>query len=87
MPEEFSIEETDLTVDTVMTRWPATIRVFLDRRMLCVGCAVGGLHTLREAAAAHDLPLAELMAELVAATEPHKSLIDPPPAVAADGHP
>lgn len=87
MPEEFSIEETDLTVDTVMTRWPATIRVFLDRRMLCVGCAVGGLHTLREAAAAHDLPLAELMAELLAATEPDTSLIDPPPAVAADGHP
>jgi hybrid cluster-associated redox disulfide protein len=67
MPEEFSIEETALTVDSVMRRWPATIRVFLDRRMLCVGCPVGSLHTLQDAAAAHDLALADLMTALVAA--------------------
>ena len=87
MPEELSIEEIDLTVDTVMTRWPATIRVFLDRRMLCVGCPVGGLHTLQEAAAAHDLPLADLMAELVAAMGDYKSPIDPRRGAAGDGHP
>ena len=30
----------DLTVDDVMRRWPATIRVFLDFRMGCVGCPI-----------------------------------------------
>ncbi len=63
-----SLADQHLAVDTVMTRWPATIRVLLDRRMHCVGCPVGGLHSVEEAAVAHRLPLAELMAELVAAS-------------------
>ena len=60
----YSSGNKDLTVNAVMTRWPATIRVFLDRRMHCVGCPVGGLHSLEEAAKAHDLPLADLLSEL-----------------------
>ena len=55
-----------LTVNAVMTRWPATIRIFLDRQMHCVGCPVGGLHTIKEAALAHSLPLDELMKDLAA---------------------
>ncbi len=41
----------DLTVAAVLQRWPATIRVFLDRRMACGGCTHhGALHDLAEAA-------------------------------------
>ena len=29
-----------LLVEDVMSRWPATIRVFLDFRMGCVGCPI-----------------------------------------------
>ncbi len=45
----------DLTVDEVMCRWPATIAVFLRRRMACIGCAVGPFHTVAEASAQYGL--------------------------------
>ncbi len=45
------IEPTDL-VDDVMTAWPATIRVFLDYKMLCVGCPISCFHTVADDAAA-----------------------------------
>ena len=37
------------TVDDVMRRWPATIRVFLDYRTRCVGCPIGRFHTVADA--------------------------------------
>jgi hybrid cluster-associated redox disulfide protein len=43
------------TVDSVMRRWPATIRVFIEHRMLCIGCPIGTLHTIEDACRAHDL--------------------------------
>jgi hybrid cluster-associated redox disulfide protein len=63
----FSLADRDLTVDEVMTRWPRTIRVFIDRRMHCVGCPVGGLHSLKEAALAHAILPSRLLAEIAAA--------------------
>lgn len=45
----------DQSVDSVMRRWPPTIRVFLAYRMLCVGCPVGPLHSLAEACALHGI--------------------------------
>ena len=54
----------DLPVDTIMERWPDTIRVFLDHRMSCVGCPVGGLHTLSDAAHEYELALSILEAEM-----------------------
>jgi hybrid cluster-associated redox disulfide protein len=43
------------TVDGVMRRWPATIRVFIEHRMLCIGCPIGTLHTIEEACRAHGV--------------------------------
>ncbi|HEX5007783.1 MAG TPA: DUF1858 domain-containing protein [Hyphomonadaceae bacterium] len=43
----------EMTVDEVMRRWPATIRVFLDFRMGCVGCPIGGFHTVADACTEH----------------------------------
>ena len=45
----------DQTVDGVMRRWPATIRVFIEYRMLCIGCPIGPLHTIEEACTAHSV--------------------------------
>ena len=36
-----------------MRRWPATIRVFLDFRMGCVGCPIAGFHTVEDACREH----------------------------------
>jgi hybrid cluster-associated redox disulfide protein len=51
-------------VRTIMRRWPKTIRLFLTRGMACVGCPVGGLHTLEEACAAHKVDLDPLLADI-----------------------
>ena len=52
------------SVATIMKLWPETIRLFLARRMACVGCPVGGLHTLEEACAEHRVDLDPLLSEI-----------------------
>jgi hybrid cluster-associated redox disulfide protein len=37
----------DMTVDQVMSRWPASIRVFMDFRMGCVGCPIATFHSVQ----------------------------------------
>ncbi len=54
----------DLSLAEIMSRWPATIRVFLDRRMRCVGCPIAPFHTLVDAAEEHKLLLAGLVADV-----------------------
>lgn len=54
----------DQTVAGVMAAWPQTIRVFLDRRMACVGCTMAGFDTVVDAAASHGLPLEDFLAAL-----------------------
>jgi hybrid cluster-associated redox disulfide protein len=58
-----AIEFTTL-VDDVMRRWPATIRVFLDYRMHCVGCPIACFHTVDDACREHDVDRASFLAEL-----------------------
>lgn len=45
----------DMTVDEIMRRWPATIRLFLRHGMVCVGCPIGIFHTIADACDAHGL--------------------------------
>ncbi|MGO4836182.1 DUF1858 domain-containing protein [Rhizobiaceae sp. 2RAB30] len=54
----------DMTVDEVMRRWPATIRVFLRHGMLCVGCPIATFHTISDAVREHGLDETMLRAEL-----------------------
>lgn len=56
-----------MPVDDIMNRWPDTIRVFLDHRMSCVGCPVGRLHTLSDAAREYELTLSILESEMTRA--------------------
>jgi hybrid cluster-associated redox disulfide protein len=44
-----------LLVDNVMHRWPATIRIFLDFGMNCVGCPVASFHSVEEACHEHGV--------------------------------
>ncbi len=45
------------TVDDVMQRWPATIRVFLDFGLHCVGCPIATFHSVDEACGEHGVDL------------------------------
>lgn len=56
-----------MTVDEIMRRWPATIRVFMRNRMLCIGCPIGVFHTAADAARAHHLDEEQFASELLAA--------------------
>jgi hybrid cluster-associated redox disulfide protein len=54
-------------VAEVLNNWPATIAVFLRRRMACVGCVMARFETLHEAAVNYHIPTDELHAEIRAA--------------------
>ena len=58
----------DCLVDEVMRRWPATIRVFLDHRMGCVGCPIGTFHSVADACREHGIDEAEFLIALNAST-------------------
>jgi hybrid cluster-associated redox disulfide protein len=45
----------DMAVEQVMTHWPASIRVFLDFRMSCVGCPISSFHSISEASREHRI--------------------------------
>jgi hybrid cluster-associated redox disulfide protein len=45
----------DMTVDEVMKRWPASIRVFMDFGMGCIGCPIATFHSVDEASREHKI--------------------------------
>ena len=56
----------DMTVDQVMKRWPASMRVFLDFRMGCVGCPIATFHSVEEASGEHAIDGGAFLAALQA---------------------
>lgn len=44
-----------MTMEAIMRRWPATIRVVLRHRLLCVGCPVAAFHTMEDAIREHGI--------------------------------
>lgn len=56
-----------MTVDEIMRRWPATIRVMIRNRMLCVGCPIGIFHTVADACDAHRIDMDAFSDELLSA--------------------
>ena len=56
----------DMTVDQVMNRWPASIRVFMDFRMGCVGCPIASFHDIGDACREHGVDRERFLAALVA---------------------
>jgi hybrid cluster-associated redox disulfide protein len=53
-----------MTVNEVMRRWPATIRIFLDFRMSCVGCPIAGFHTVADTCREHAVALEDFLSGL-----------------------
>ncbi|MCG7393222.1 DUF1858 domain-containing protein [Microvirga sp. ACRRW] len=58
-------------VDDVMRRWPATIRVFLNRQMHCVGCPIACFHTIEDACREHGVDPDAFLAEIRMAARSH----------------
>jgi hybrid cluster-associated redox disulfide protein len=56
----------EMNLSEIMSRWPPTLRVFIDHRMHCVGCPIAPFHTVADAAVEHGLDLADLTGELEA---------------------
>lgn len=54
----------DTVVDDLMRSFPATVRVFLDFGMRCVGCPIAPFHTVADACREHEAELAAFLAAL-----------------------
>ncbi len=54
----------DQPVEEIMGRWPATARVFIRRKMACVGCIMAPFQTLSAAARAYHIAEADLLTEI-----------------------
>ena len=61
-----SMPTLDMTVDQVMNRWPASIRVFMDFKMGCVGCPIATFHSVDEAGREHGIDGGAFLAALQA---------------------
>lgn len=57
----------DMPIDEIMRRWPATIRVLIRNRMLCIGCPIGIFHTVADVCDAHRVDEQKFAQELLAA--------------------
>lgn len=58
------LDDPDLPLADLMTRWPETIPVFLRHKMLCVGCLISPFHTIVDACAEYSLDETDFLAEL-----------------------
>jgi hybrid cluster-associated redox disulfide protein len=56
----------ELTVSEIMRHWPATMRLFIDRRLLCVGCPIAPFHTLTDVAREHGITYESLIEGVLA---------------------
>ena len=75
-----SLFDDDTSIDAIMRRWPATIRVILRNNLSCVGCPIGDFHTLLDVARINDLDAADLRRQLEAAFMASDTTDDPSPA-------
>lgn len=51
----------EMTVEEALDRWPALARVFVDRRMACVGCAMARFERLSDVARIYGVSVASLL--------------------------
>lgn len=53
-----------MTIREVLDTYPETAKVFIHRRMACVGCPVEGFDTLEDAARIYQIDVQELLDDL-----------------------
>lgn len=67
----------EMTVDEIMRRWPATIKVMIRNRMLCIGCPIGVFHTVADACRAHRIDAESFSQELLEAMRNDPTATEP----------
>ncbi len=65
---DYRVPSMDMTVAGVLSRWPLAARVFVRRRMACVGCAMARFERVADAARIYGVKPAVLSASLRRAT-------------------
>jgi hypothetical protein len=53
-----------MIVEDVLTAWPATYSVFVNRKTKCIGCFLQKFCTLEDVAATYQFPLQDLINDL-----------------------
>jgi hybrid cluster-associated redox disulfide protein len=53
-----------MTVEQVMSRWPDSVRVFLDFGMDCIGCPIAAFHSVEEASREYGIDGHAVVAKL-----------------------
>lgn len=61
------IDNPDMPLQVMLDRWPTTASVFLEHRMLCVGCPIAPFHTVIDACLEYELDELRFRRELRAA--------------------
>ncbi|PTX54704.1 hybrid cluster-associated redox disulfide protein [Litoreibacter ponti] len=64
---KMKLDDPDLPLSELMSRWPKTIAVFNRHKMLCVGCLISPFHTIVDACAEYGLDEEVFVAELMEA--------------------
>jgi hybrid cluster-associated redox disulfide protein len=54
----------EMTIKTVVERWPETVRVFAKHGLGCATCQIAGLDTVEKGAKAHKIAVEPLLADL-----------------------
>ncbi|MCF1504081.1 DUF1858 domain-containing protein [Afifella sp. H1R] len=62
----------DMAVDEFLTRYKNAIPVFIRRRLLCIGCPFGHMHSVRDACTEHGIEPEPLLRELAEHVIPHE---------------
>ncbi|MBK1625045.1 DUF1858 domain-containing protein [Afifella marina] len=62
----------DMAVDEFLTRYKNAIPVFMRRRLLCIGCPFGHIHSVRDACTEHQIEPEPLLRELADLVTPHE---------------
>jgi hybrid cluster-associated redox disulfide protein len=54
----------DMRISDVATKWPNTQEAFMEAGLFCFGCGVARFETIEEGAAAHGIPVEDLLKAL-----------------------
>ncbi|MBT8460808.1 MAG: DUF1858 domain-containing protein [Boseongicola sp.] len=68
-PQEIDMRKSRMNLDerhvaTIMRQWPETIPIFLEFKMLCVGCPFASFHTLANACDLHPVQSSNVLERL-----------------------
>jgi len=56
--------DSKITIKVLLENYPGALAVFIERRMLCVGCPTEAYHTLEDVSRVHGCDLRDLLNSL-----------------------